>query len=352
MEKQDWLDYFEAVNGRSPEPNEIEVAKKAGEFVEEDSSEIKEQVSQEVNNTDIEEQLTQEENNGGVEEQVSQEKTSPEPEELQTQETKISDTEKPLSQVENNQNTAQPQAFSGSSSQQNNHVPFPNQNMQQPIQQTQQMQQVAPSPFSLFIKQFWQWLLNAWKSPTNTFPTHKYNGLTAFGLLVLFTTINILKPIAQFQSDGISLFISIVAAISLVFFSIIFGGFIVKRFVYNEKSFTFMYSFEWFGRLLSLNILFSALSLLFSFVNVYTVVTLLTIASYIVFGAATSFTIFHNNSDSNIDIFYKKIIASIIYFLIVAIIVSIALAIGGEMIFNGFFNNIENQISNFGGYGY
>lgn len=94
MEKQDWLDYFEAVNGRSPEPNEIEAAKKAGEFVEENSSEIKEQVSQEVNNTEIKKQ-------------VSQEKTSSEPEELQIQETKISDTEKPLSQMENNYSTDQ-----------------------------------------------------------------------------------------------------------------------------------------------------------------------------------------------------------------------------------------------------
>lgn len=221
--------------------------------------------------------------------------------------------------------------------------------MQQPIQQTQQ---TAPSPFSLFVKQFWQWLLNSWKSPTNVFPTHKYNGITAFGLLVLFTTFIILKPISEFQPIGISIFISMITAIALIYFSFIFGGFIVKRFVYNEKSFTFMYSFEWFGRLLSLNVLFLALSVLFSLVNVYTVVGLLTFASYFIFGAASSFTIFHNKNYTNVDMFYKYIIASIVYFLVVFTIMFLAFTISGELIFNGFFNNIENQISNFGGYGY
>lgn len=35
MKKQDWIDYFEAVNGRSPEPQEVEAALLAGEFSDE-----------------------------------------------------------------------------------------------------------------------------------------------------------------------------------------------------------------------------------------------------------------------------------------------------------------------------
>lgn len=52
MKKQDWLDYFEAVNGRSPEAHEVEAALLAGEFQEDEATveqvEIQPEQSQQV----------------------------------------------------------------------------------------------------------------------------------------------------------------------------------------------------------------------------------------------------------------------------------------------------------------
>lgn len=46
MKKQDWLDYFEAVNGRSPEAHEVETALLAGEFHEENGGPVGQQAPQ------------------------------------------------------------------------------------------------------------------------------------------------------------------------------------------------------------------------------------------------------------------------------------------------------------------
>ncbi|MBM7643434.1 DUF6574 domain-containing protein [Streptococcus loxodontisalivarius] len=285
MKKQDWLDYFEAVNGRSPEQAEIDKAKLNGDFTEE-----------------------------GEEEQVV-EKTA----------------------VESKESTSQAPLVDSNNS------------------QTVVIQQVAaPSPFTIFWKQFWNWLVASWKNPTLEQVSHKYNGLTAFGLLAFFSTLAFSAAFIKAGIMDFSGFISVFVGLAFVYFSFIFGGFVVKRLVYREESFTLGASFEWFGRLLSLNLLFTALATVFAFINVNTLAFLLIAASYFVFVAASSYTLFHAKNNSSLDLFYKYMIACVAYAVIVVIFMMIGGAIAGEMIFNSVMGQFSNVVDNsiYGGFGY
>lgn len=58
MNRQDWLDYFEALNGRSPEVDEIEAAAQAGEFIN-DGTEIAYNSNQNTQNPNYYQSVTE-----------------------------------------------------------------------------------------------------------------------------------------------------------------------------------------------------------------------------------------------------------------------------------------------------
>lgn len=197
------------------------------------------------------------------------------------------------------------------------------------------MQVAAPSPFVLFLKQFWAWFLSALKAPTKDSVSHKYNGLTAFGLLVFFTTLTISIPFMKFNAMTFSGFINIFIAMAFIFFAFVLGGFVVKRVVYKEVMFTLGYSFEWFGRLLAPNIGLMALAAFCSLINLNSLAIIATFASYFIFAAAAAYSLYHAENHSNLDLFYKYILASLLFGLIVTLFIMLGLTIAGELLFNG-----------------
>lgn len=208
------------------------------------------------------------------------------------------------------------------------------------------------SAFSLFWKQFWTWLKLAWKQPTQDIVTHNYNGVTVYGLLALFTTLTSLAPIMKSGYLTFSAFLTILLGFAFIFFAFILGGFIVKRLIYKEEKFTFGYSFEWFGRLLSLNLPLMASAFLFSFLGVYTLSALLTTVSYIFFTAAAGYTLFHTVNHSKLDMFYKYLLAGLLFGFILFISFLIGFSIAGEMLFNSFMGEIGNYISPYRTFGF
>ena len=197
------------------------------------------------------------------------------------------------------------------------------------------MQVAAPSPFVVFLKQFWAWFLAALKAPTKDSVSHKYNGLTAFGLLVFFTTLTISIPFMKFEAMTFSGFINIFIALAFIFFAFVLGGFVVKRVVYKEATFTLGYSFEWFGRLLAPNIGLMAVAAFCSLINLNSLTIIATFASYFIFAAAAAYSLYHAENHSNLDLFYKYILASLLFGLIVTLFILLGLTIAGEILFNG-----------------
>ena len=320
MKKQDWLDYFEAVNGRSPEPQEIEAALLAGEFTAEETS-VEMPVNPEVSQaaTQPEEDTTQSpiQQEQAASQELLQQEQAAQQEQVNQEATSI-------------QNPANQQAQENVGQQQSNGQQAGSQQ-----QQVHPLQVATPSPFVVFLKQFWTWFLAALKSPTKDSVSHKYNGLTAFGLLVFFTTLTISIPFIKFGAMTFSVFINIFIALAFIFFAFILGGFVVKRVVYKVETFTFGYSFEWFGRLLSPNIGLMALAAFCSLINLNSLAIIATSVSYFIFAAAAAYSLYNAENHSNLDLFHKYILASLLFGFIVILFIMLGMTIAGEILFNG-----------------
>ena len=130
-------------------------------------------------------------------------------------------------------------------------------------------------------------------------------------------------------------FINIFIALAFIFFAFVLGGFVVKRVVYKEVTFTLGYSFEWFGRLLAPNIGLMAVAAFCSLINLNSLTIIATFASYFIFAAAAAYSLYHAENHSNLDLFYKYILASLLFGLIVTLFILLGLTIAGEILFNG-----------------
>lgn len=317
MNKQDWIEYFEALNGRTPSAEETAQALANGEFI-----------------------------------------------------------DNAFAQATPTQEPVQPQAQAGQFQQQYQQVP-PQQPFQQQFQQGQPQQgqaqfnqqqgqpippqqgyqaPAAPSPIAQFFKQFWPWLVSAWKSPTSVAPTHKYNGYFSFFLMTLFASLNVYIPITKVASGvnswigefnsyvyntgyagggaDFTILLKIFFGLAFVFFAVVFAGFIVKNFIYNDKTMTFERAFEFYGRLFSVNTLLFAISALLSLLSIYGLTSIISFLNLVVMSTASAFSIADFQNTSNIDKFYKYLIAAIVYALIITLFVMIGASITGEMLFN------------------
>lgn len=317
MEKQDWLAYFEAVNGRSPEQHEIEAARSAGEFVEEDVPAQSEEAS--IASEPVVEN--------------AEPVTTPEPASVQQQ-----------AQTQQEVHVAPTYQQTTTQSEQSNAQQV---QYTQPQQAGQQFYAAPPAPsaFTVFIKQFWKWMLQSWKTPTTDVQTHKYNGAAAIGLISLLTTLTISIPLMKYNMMEFSGFLSILIAFVFIFVAFVLAGFVVKKFVYREEKFTLGYSFEWFGRLLSLNVLFMGVAVVSVLLNLSSLVIICTFLSYFIFAAASGYTLYHPQNHSSLDLFYKYIIASVIFGVIITLFFMLGTMIAGDLIFSNLFNNF-----NFNGY--
>ena len=369
MLKQDWLEYFEAVNGRSATDAEIAQAFLAGEFVEPEVASAHQVGNEGASTMAGTTQAQGVASNGeyyAQQQNVFQEQNVQAPfaqptgqqyQELPQQQQNINQfANQPQSFAQQgypyqqpngrqpNQFVGQPQSsgpqgFNQQAYQNNPQGQFNAQNFQQgPQAYYSQQQPTQSSEFSKTMKGFWAWLISAWKSPTSEVESSKLNGYLSLGLTVFFAAIvvnynfyNIIHSVSfGFYSgptfDFRLLLVSLIAA-GLVLFSIILGGFAVKRMVYKDGIFSFNKAFDWYGRLYAIVLPFVALSALFSLLGIMSVSLFLAWIGLVLIGVGATFALIYSKSSTSMDPFYKYLLAIVVNGVITFIFTFIAFSL-------------------------
>lgn len=178
---------------------------------------------------------------------------------------------------------------------------------------------------------FWIWLRGALKEPTASFNTDKKHSYNAFSLLTLFTAISFFFSIYHIkqayygqmaaantkvfdQLPSLSLFsaLSILVAASLFFFSILMGGFVVKRFIDQNNEWTLDKTFQEYSRLFAIPILLTSMASFFAFFNSLKFTILLCLISLGMVLLANLYIISRPSKDSQTDPFYRLLLAFLV----------------------------------------
>ena len=192
----------------------------------------------------------------------------------------------------------------------------------------------VPTKTAIFkeeLADFWVWLQCALKEPTARFDTDKKNSYTAFALLTLFSATSFLFTVyhakhsyygrmasidahfvEQFPSLNLFSVFSILVATSLFFFSILMGGFVVKRFVDQDSDWTLERAFQEYGRLFALPILLTGVASFFAFFNGLRFAALLSLISIGMVLLGNLYIISRPSKDSKTDPFYRLLFAVLV----------------------------------------
>ena len=181
------------------------------------------------------------------------------------------------------------------------------------------------------LADLWVWLQGALKEPTASFDTDKKHSYTAFALLTIFSATSFLFTVyhakqayygrmasidahilEQFPSLNLFSIFSILVATSLFFFSILMGGFVVKRFVNQDSDWTLEKTLQEYSRLFALPILLTGIASFFAFFNSLRFAALLCLISIGLVLLANLYTISRPSKDSQTDSFYRLLLAFLV----------------------------------------
>ena len=177
----------------------------------------------------------------------------------------------------------------------------------------------------------WVWLQGALKEPTASIDTDKKHSYNAFALLTIFSALSFFcaiyhikhdyyghmavinsHAIEQFPSLNLFSIFSILVATSLFFFSILMGGFVVKRFVNQDNDWTLEKSLQEYSRLFALPLLLTGIASFFAFFNSLRFAALLCLISIGLVLLANLYTISRPSKDSQTDPFYRLLLAFLV----------------------------------------
>ena len=192
----------------------------------------------------------------------------------------------------------------------------------------------VPTKTAIFKEEFtdfWIWLRGALKEPTTSFDTDKKHSYTAFALLTIFSATSFFlsiyhikqayyghmaaidsKALQHFPSLNLFSIFSILVATSLFYFSILVGGFVVKRFVDQDNDWTLEKALQEFSRLFALPILLTGIASFFVFFNSLRFSALLCLISIGLALLANLYTISRPSKDSQTDSFYRLLLAFLV----------------------------------------
>lgn len=181
------------------------------------------------------------------------------------------------------------------------------------------------------LADFWVWLQSALKEPTATVETDKKHSYTAFALLTIFSATSFLftvyhakqayyghmaaidsKALQHFPSLNLFSIFSILVATSLFFFSILMGGFVIKRFVDQDSDWTLERAFQVHSRLLAIPILLTGIASFFALFNGLRFAVLLCLISIGLTLLANLYIISRPSKDSKTDPFYRLLLAFLV----------------------------------------
>ena len=404
MTKADWLDFFEAINGRSATEEEIAAALAAGEF-QDDAPAVETAPTQEApaqpqpTFASAQEVQPQPTFASAQEAQpqptfASAQEAQPQPtfagaQEAQPQPTFASAQDAQAQASFANAQAAQPQpTFAGAQTAPVQGVP--NQAAQpqagfanaqagqqaafangQPLQPGQNVQFIngqavvvpaQPSAFATTFKNYWTWLLNAWRRPADMTDYGKHNGWLNYIFLSLFTglaffailsavarkfispvvsTTNALSsmfgsygtdayssPVSSHTSSiGFGAFFASILAAFLFIFAFILAGFVTRKAIFRDPETTFLNSFDRFGRLTSLALPILLVTILFGAIGLVGFPLFLFYVVYFLFALANLFTIVPVTTAWKADKFYQMILAALLNGVILSILFAIVFTI-------------------------
>ena len=192
----------------------------------------------------------------------------------------------------------------------------------------------TPTKTAIFkeeLADFWTWLLGALKEPTASIDTDKKHSYNAFALLTIFSALSFFCAIyhikhnyyghmaainshvsEQFPSLNLFSIFSLLVSTSLFFFSILMGGFVVKRFVNQDNDWTLEKSLQEYSRLFALPLLLTGIASFFAFFNSLRFAALLCLISIGLVLLANLYTISRPSKDSQTDSFYRLLLAFLV----------------------------------------
>ena len=192
----------------------------------------------------------------------------------------------------------------------------------------------VPTKTAIFreeMAEFWTWLQGAIKEPTSSVCTDKKHSYTAFALLSIFSATSFFfsiyhikqayyghmaaidsKALQHFPSLNLFSIFSILVATSLFFFSILMGGFVVKRFVDQDRNWTLEKALQEYSRLFALPILLTGIASFFAFFNSLRFAVLLCLISIGLVLLANLYTISKPSKESQTDSFYRLLLAFLV----------------------------------------
>ena len=390
MSKQDWLDYFEAVNGRSASAEEIAQALAAGEFQEEvvvpETPQTPEFVA--APTAPVEEPVAAPQDpefvtapTAPVEEPVAAPQ-APEfvaapaaPQAPEFVAALTAPTEEPVAAPQAPEFVAAPAApaeepvaapvqepapqaapANGPAFQQ-----APQQTYQQPTQAAYQQAPYQgqpgqpypgqPSQFGVAVGGYWNWFLSALKRPTAVENPKALNGILQYVLTAFVLTLGTFFTASGFTGGyGMDFRAFMLTLISLFFSLYAFqvAGFFVRRVVLQDKEYSYGRSFEEFGRLSVYTLPLALLAFLVGLVKVYEFYGFVNFLIFFLFFVGTCYVVHQglNKTSFKADKFLLLVASSVVLLLIAIFVIYVNARIL-EQVAIGFIPSAPN-FSNFG----
>ena len=364
MSKQDWLDYFEAVNGRSASAEEIAQALAAGEFQEEvvvpETPQAPEFIA--APTAPVEEPVAAPQApefvaapTAPVEEPVAAPQApdfvaapaAPAAPTAPTEEPVVAPVQEPAPQAAPANGPAFQQA--------------PQQAYQQPTQaayqqapyqgQPGQAYPAQPSQFGVAVGGYWNWFLSALKRPTAVENPKALNGILQYVLTAFVLTLSTFFT-ASGATGGYGMdFRAFMLTLISLFFSVYafqVAGFFVRRVVLQDKEYSYGRSFEEFGRLSVYTLPLALLAFLVGLVKVYEFYGFVNFLIFFLFFVGTCYVVHQglNKTSFKADIFLLLVASSVVLLLIAIFVIYVNARIL-EQVAIGFIPSAPN-FSNFG----
>lgn len=354
MSKQDWLDYFEAVNGRSASAEEIAQALAAGEFQEEvvvpETPQAPEFVA--APTAPVEEPVAAPQApefvaapTAPVEEPVA----APQAPEFVA--APAAPAEEPVA-APVQEPAPQAAPANGPAFQQAYQQPTQAAYQQAPYQgQPGQPYPAQPSQFGVAVGGYWNWFLSALKRPTAVENPKALNGILQYVLTAFVLTLSTFFTASGFTGGyGMDFRAFMLTLISLFFSLYAFqvAGFFVRRVVLQDKEYSYGRSFEEFGRLSVYTLPLALLAFLVGLVKVYEFYGFVNFLIFFLFFVGTCYVVHQglNKTSFKADKFLLLVASSVVLLLIAIFVIYVNARIL-EQVAVGFIPSAPN-FSNFG----
>lgn len=350
MSKQDWLDYFEAVNGRSASAEEIAQALAAGEFQEEvvvpETPQAPEFVA--APTAPVEEPVAAPQ----APEFVAAPAAPQAPEFVAAP---AAPAEEPVA-APIQEPAPQAAPANGPAFQQ-----APQQAYQQPTQAAYQQAPYQgqpgqpypgqPSQFGVAVGGYWNWFLSALKRPTTVENSKALNGILQYVLTAFVLTLSTFFT-ASGATGGYGMdFRAFMLTLISLFFSVYafqVAGFFVRRVVLQDKEYSYGRSFEEFGRLSVYTLPLALFAFLVGLVKVYEFYGFVNFLIFFLFFVGTCYVVHQglNKTSFKADKFLLLVASSVVLLLIAIFVIYVNARIL-EQVAIGFIPSAPN-FSNFG----